>query len=187
MATYKSPTAHMHGNSGIYGNSSMYDNSVMYGNSSMHGNSSLHNNSSMRGNSVMYGNSSMRDNSIMHDNSSMYDNSIMRGNSGMYGNSSMRGNSQIINTALYGCADIRGDGLLKSRTDYIVLGPAKSSERFTTAHKDSLIGIRVNTGCFSGSLDEFIAAIQETHANNPSVFKQYMGFVACIKAHFELE
>ncbi len=85
-----------------------------------------------------------------------------------------------------GNATISGNAIIQSTADYITIGPAISSGRFTTAHVDSKIGVRVNTGCFSGSVDELIAAIQETHANNPRVLKQYLGFVACIKAHFDI-
>jgi hypothetical protein len=83
-------------------------------------------------------------------------------------------------------AEISDNTFIESTEDYITIGPAISSCRFTTAHIDSKIGVRVNTGCFSGSLDEFIAAIHKTHANNPRALKQYLGFVAYIKAHFDI-
>lgn len=108
----------------------------------------------------------------------------MYGNASMDGNSSMHDNSVLINTPLVANAVIKGDGLVKSLQDYIVIGPAISSARFTTAHRDSVIGVRINTGCFTGSLKEFIAAINKTHAYNPTAHAQYMAFVALIRAQF---
>ncbi len=117
----------------------------------------------------------------IYDNADIYDNAVVYGNAKIYGNAIVYGNAEIS-----GNAEICGNANIKSTADYITIGPAISSGRFTTAHVDSKIGVRVNTGCFSGSVDEFIAAIHETHANNPRALKQYLGFVACIKAHFDI-
>jgi hypothetical protein len=81
---------------------------------------------------------------------------------------------------------VSGDAVIEKTSDYITLGPALSSGRFTTAHKDAKIGVRVNCGCFSGSLSEFIKAIETTHKEtNKQAYNQYMAFVAVIKATFE--
>ncbi len=70
--------------------------------------------------------------------------------------------------------------------DYITLGPSKSSGRYTTAHMDSKIGVRINCGCFSGTLDEFISRIHSTHNSNPEILSQYLLFVKVIKNYFKL-
>ena len=81
-------------------------------------------------------------------------------------------------------AQVSGDARIEKASDYLTLGPAASSGRYTTAHKDAKIGVRVNCGCFTGTVDEFAAAIEATHANNPEALKQYRAFVACISAQF---
>lgn len=77
------------------------------------------------------------------------------------------------------------DALVFGNEDILVVGPAKSSGRYTTAHRDEIIGVRVNCGCFSGTVEEFAAQIEHTHAGNSAYLSQYRAFVALIKANFE--
>jgi hypothetical protein len=88
------------------------------------------------------------------------------------------------NAQVSGDARVSGNGLIKKTSDYLVIGPAKSSGRFTTAHKDSKIGIRVNCGCFSGTLKEFSEAIEETHKDNKEHLEQYRLFCQLIAFNF---
>jgi hypothetical protein len=91
------------------------------------------------------------------------------------------------NARVFGAALVHGDAVIEKTSDYLILGPAKSSGRFTTAHKDSKIGIRVNCGCFSGTTDEFKRAIEETHKDNPEALKQYRLFHQWIVSNFTEE
>ena len=75
-----------------------------------------------------------------------------------------------------GCACVSGDAVICSNADWITVGPAVSSRRFTTAHQNTRLGVRVNCGCFSGSLAEFAAAIEKTHQNSPQDLARYRAF-----------
>jgi len=46
--------------------------------------------------------------------------------------------------------------------------------------------LRVNAGCFSGTIDEFRAAVNGTHANNPEQRAQYLAFADLFELHFKL-
>ena len=83
-----------------------------------------------------------------------------------------------------GNAWVFGNAQIKKTSDYLVLGPAKSSGRFTTAHKDSKIGVRVNCGCFSGTVKEFSEAIEKTHKDNKEHLEQYRLFCQLIAFNF---
>jgi hypothetical protein len=110
----------------------------------------------------------------------------IQGNAKVYGNALVYGNAKVYgNARVSGNALVSGDGKIEKTGDYLVLGPAKSSGRFTTAHKDSKIGIRVNCGCFSGTTDEFLKAIEETHRENQEALKQYRLFHALIVDNFK--
>jgi hypothetical protein len=63
--------------------------------------------------------------------------------------------------------NVHGDAVVSTLGDYLVLGPAISSGRWTTAHRDFGIGTRVNCGCFSGTVEEFATVVERTHAGNP--------------------
>ena len=84
-------------------------------------------------------------------------------------------------------ARIYGDAEVSGNSDFITIGPAISSGHYTTAHRDTKIGVRVNVGCFSGSVDEFEKAILETHKEGSKARKQYLGFLSLIKLQFNLE
>jgi len=91
------------------------------------------------------------------------------------------------NAWVSGNAVVYGDGIIEKTSDYLVIGPAKSSGRFTTAHKDSKIGVRVNCGCFSGTVKEFSEAIEKTHKDNKEALKQYRLFCQLIAFNFGVE
>ena len=70
-----------------------------------------------------------------------------------------------------------GEGAeIKSIYDYMTVGGICSRQGMTTFYrcKDELI--RVNCGCFNGTLDEFEAAVHETHAGNEHE-KAYMAAI----------
>ena len=85
---------------------------------------------------------------------------------------------------IFGDARVSGDGMIEKTSDYLVIGPAKSSGSFTTAHKDSKIGVRVNCGCFSGTVKEFSEAIERTHKDNKEHLEQYRLFCQLIAFNF---
>ena len=101
------------------------------------------------------------------------------------GNAHVSGNAHVYgNACVYGNAHVSGNALIEKTSDYLVIGPAKSSGRFTTAHKDSKIGVRVNCGCFSGTVKEFSEAIEKTHKDNKEHLEQYRLFCQLIAFNF---
>ena len=106
-------------------------------------------------------------------------------NAHVFGNARVSGNAQVFgNAQVSGNALLSGDALIEKTFDYLVMGPAKSSGRFTTAHKDSKIGIRVNCGCFSGTVKEFSDVIETTHKDNKEHLEQYRLFCQLIAFNF---
>ena len=103
-------------------------------------------------------------------------------------NAQVFGDARVYRDAwVSGNAQVSGDGLILETSDYLVIGPAKSSGRFTTAHKDSKIGIRVNCGCFSGTVKEFSEAIEKTHKDNKEHLEQYRLFCQLIAFNFNVD
>ena len=86
-----------------------------------------------------------------------------------------------------GSAQVSGAARVSKTRDHIVLGPSLGeSQRYITAHRDTEIGVRVNAGCFSGTLAEFRAAVAKTHSDNFAQRTQYELFSDMIEAHFAL-
>lgn len=82
---------------------------------------------------------------------------------------------------------IKGDAKINNPGDWVVVGPAISSRRYTTAFRDKKLGVRVVSGCFSGTVEEFSLAIETTHAENPKHLMQYRLFCQLIGFHFGLD
>ena len=91
------------------------------------------------------------------------------------------------NALVYGNARVYGNALVSGNDSYLLIGPAKSSGRFTTAHKDAETGVRVNCGCFTGTVQEFSDAVEKTHAGSQPALEQYRAFAALIKVNFGAE
>lgn len=85
---------------------------------------------------------------------------------------------------VYGSAQVSGDAVIEKTADHLVIGPAKSSGRFTTAHRDAKIGVRVNCGCFSGTVRQFSEAIEAAHKDNQEALEQYRLFCQLIAFNF---
>jgi hypothetical protein len=121
-------------------------------------------------------------------NAQVLGNAWVSGDAQVFGNAWVSGDAQVFGNALVsGDARVSGDAKIEKTSDYLVIGPAKSSGRFTTSHKDSKIGIRVNCGCFSGTVKEFSEAIEETHKDNKEYLEQYRLFCQLITFNFGVE
>ena len=74
-----------------------------------------------------------------------------------------------------------GEGAeIKSIYDYLTVGGIGSRQGMTTFYRCKYGLIRVNCGCFNGTLDEFEDAVHETHAGNEHE-KAYMAAIRMAK------
>ena len=115
----------------------------------------------------------------------VYDSAQVFGSAQVYGEARVSGEACVFGSAwVSGSAQVSGRACIKSVADYIVVGPAQSSGRFTTAYivENSTV---VTTGCFTGTLEEFKRAIEKTHEHNPSCLKQYRSFANLIAENFQ--
>ena len=80
-------------------------------------------------------------------------------------------------------ARVCGDAWVKTSTDYLTLGPIGSRESFLTwTRSDNSIC----TGCFRGTVAEFLRAVKETHGDNYHA-KAYRAAVRFIRAYAKQE
>ncbi len=110
------------------------------------------------------------------------------GNAWVSGNALVSGNAWVYGNAwVSGDARVSGDAQVESQADWLLVGPAKSSGRFTTAYRDTKIGVRVSCGCFTGTAQEFSAQIEATHAGNQQHLQQYRLFYQLIAFSFDIQ
>ena len=136
-------------------------------------------NLSQENNAWVFNNACVSDNACVYDNACMSDNARMSGNAWMSDNARMFGNARMS-----GDAWMSGDACVSNRTQWILVGPAKSSGRFTTAFKDAKLGVRVVCGCFTGTVKEFSEAIENRHKDNKESLEQYRLFCQLIAFNF---
>ena len=78
------------------------------------------------------------------------------GNALVAGDARISGNAQV-----FGYALVSGHADIRKTDDYLTVGPVGTARETLTLHRDLKLGIRINRGCFSGSLDEFLAKLTE--------------------------
>lgn len=171
--------------------SSVFDQARVEGNAIVRNNSAVYDQSCISGNAVI-------ENSCVWRNSVVTDNAIVR-KCFVDDSSVVRDNSHIENMTLEEACVLTGstrliiagqDGLrvrnLQGQTekDLFIQGPALSSGNYSAAYKQSNGEVVVTTGCFHGTLDEYLAAIEETHKDDLEYLHQYREFHANFVKHF---
>ena len=137
-------------------------------------NNSRFNNSSF--NNSRFDNSSF-DNSRF--NNSRFDNS--RFNNSRFNNS--RFNNSRFDNSRFDNSSFAYKKIIDQRP-FFFIGPLGSDQRHLMAvHTEK--GIHLQTGCFSGSIEEFTAAVKKKHAKNEHG-KEYLAALVLIKLHFKL-
>jgi hypothetical protein len=167
MTVFNVKGKHIFGDARVSDNARVFDNARMFDNAQVFGNAQVSGNAQVFGNAQVYGNA------LVTGDAQVF------GNAQVYGNALVTGDAQVFGNAL-----VSGHGIIEKFSDYLVIGPSKSSGRFTTAYRDSKIGIRVNCGCFSGTVKEFSEAIEKTHKDNKEHLEQYRLFCQLIDFNF---
>ena len=88
----------------------------------------------------------------------VYGNARVTGDAQVYGNAQVSGDAQVS-----GNAQVTGNALVESQADFLIVGPVGSRGDYLMMVRDSKLGIRVSTGCFSGSWAEFCARVDATY------------------------
>ncbi|HBM2934325.1 TPA: hypothetical protein LVL15_002282, partial [Klebsiella michiganensis] len=73
-----------------------------------------------------------------------------------------------------------GDARVFGDAHWLVVGPVGSENGFLSAFRQKDNSIMVRRGCFSGTIDEFEAAVKETHGDN-EFSKEYLTLIPFIK------
>lgn len=91
---------------------------------------------------------------------------------------------------MYDCANVRSaavvcdNAIVRSNSDYLIIGPIDSHSGTTTFFKtsDKDNAIKVACGCFTGDIDAFQKKVIKTHGNN-NYAKEYKLAIEIAKIH----
>ncbi len=96
-----------------------------------------------------FGNAWVSGNAWVFDNARVYDNAWVFGDAKVYGDAWVSGNAEVFNTM-----------------HFFVQGPIGSRNGFITFYRTKDDTVEVRCGCFSGSLQEFVNQVEETHGGS---------------------
>ena len=144
-------------------------------------------NSTVKSHSIVKNYSEVRrstiDNSIVKNYSSIIDYSIVKDSKAE--SSTVMGESKVdystIKDSTVGANKCRFDNAkIEPDADYIAIVNIGSRNDTLTAYRCANGEIGVATGCFTGNIDEFVAAVKDTHEDNRYA-KQYLAAINLIK------
>ena len=151
----------------VSGNALICENGRVSNNAWVGGNARVSNNACVCGDARIWNNAYVFDDARVYDCASVYGDARVGGSSVIGGDASVSDNAQICGRmVVLGETQIGGNAHIKSNKDFITIGPIGSRNGFVTFHKSESEDIYVECGCFSGTMDEFLAAVDKTHGNN---------------------
>ena len=113
------------------------------------------------------------DSAYIGPDAQVYGDAWVSGNARVYGDARVSGDARV-----YGDAWVSGNAQVSKSSDYLLIGPIGSRADFMTwTRSDNCIA----TGCFRGTIEEFLAAVRETHGDNEHA-RAYRGAVKFIRA-----
>ena len=125
------------------------------------------------GDAWVYGSAQVTGDAWVSGNARVY------GDAWVYGSAQVTGNARVYGDAwVYGSAQVTGNAKLAKSSDYLLIGPIGSRADFMTwTRSDNCIA----TGCFRGTVKEFLLAVRETHGDNEHA-QAYRAAVEFIRA-----
>ena len=90
------------------------------------------------------------------------------------------------NLSQYGDAWVYGDARVYGQISIITILDIGRDRGCLTMHLDSKIGVRVTRGCFTGTIEEFLSAVEKTHGDN-MYGKIYRTAIEMAKIQFEID
>ena len=172
----------MSDNAWVYDNAQVFDDARVFGNAQVFGDAQVFDDAQVFGNACVF------DDAWVYDNAQVFDDARVFGNARVSDNAWVYDNAQVFDDArVFGNARVSGDARVSKQSQWLLIGPAKSSGRFTTAFVDEKLGVRVVCGCFTGTIAEFSEQIEKSHKDNKEHLEQYRLFCQLIGFNFEVQ
>ena len=131
-----------------------------------------------------YGDAWVYGNARVYDDAEVYGNARVFGNTWVYGDARVFGNAEVFgDTEMFGDVWVYGDARVCGNADVIWLNSIGSRYETITAFRTKDGAIWIKCGCFTETLDEFKAKVEETHGDN-KFGREYKAAIELIKIHF---
>ena len=147
--------ARVSGNARVYGNARVSGNARVYGDARVSGNAWAYGEVQVAGNAWIYGDARVFGNAWVYGNARVSENAWVYGNAKVYGDARVSGNARVY-----------GDARVFNTRHFFVQGPIGSRDGYVTFYRTKDDTVEVRCGCFSGSLQEFVNQVEETHGGS---------------------
>ena len=179
-------SAEVRDNGVVCGNAKVYEDALIAGNAKVHGNSYIHgisklyDNVNVSGDLVnIYGNTILRDRVVIDGEVTICDTVSISSDVNITGSNITIDGEVVIDEP----TNISSDALIQSNDDFISVNNIGSRRDVLTAWLSADKVIMVNTGCFTNTYDEFLAAVNDVHSTNQFGI-EYRNFAEAIKNRF---
>jgi len=136
-------------------NLSHFGNAWISGDAWVYGDARVSGNAWASGDARVFGNARVSDNARVFGNAWVYGDARVSGNAWAYGEARVSGNAWA-----YGNAEVF------NTRHFFVQGPIGSRDGYVTFYRTKDDTVEVRCGCFSGSLQEFVNQVEETHGGS---------------------
>ena len=143
------------GNARVCGNARVSDDAWVVGNARVCGNARVSGDAWVGDDARVSGDAWVSDDAWVGGNARVSGDAWVGGSAWVGGNARVSGDEWVV-----------GNAHINSNKDFIIIGPIGSRSDFTTFFKNVDGIVCVRCGCFSGTVDEFLAAVQKTHGDN---------------------
>ena len=126
-----------------FGNAWISGDAWVYGDARVSGNAWIYGDARVFGNAWVYGDARVS------GDARVFDNAWISGDARVSGNARVFGNAEVFNTR-----------------HFFVQGPIGSRDGYVTFYRTKDDTVEVRCGCFSGSLQEFVNQVEETHGGS---------------------
>ncbi len=148
-------------------NLSHFGNAWIYGDAWVYGDARVSGNAWIYGDARVFGNARVSGNARVYGNAKVYGDARVSGNAWAYGEVQVAGNAWIYGDArVFGNARVYGNAEVFNTRHFFVQGPIGSRDGYVTFYRTKDDTVEVRCGCFSGSLQEFVNQVEETHGGS---------------------
>lgn len=130
-------------------------------------------------------NLSQKGNCWVYGDAYVFGDARVYGNAYVFDNAYVFGSAEVCGSAwIYDRAEVCGSAKISKANDILCIAPIGSRNDVTTFFKTKDNNICVKCGCFTGTIDNFLGAVEETHGENKHA-KAYK--LACELARVQID
>ena len=138
-----------------------------FGDAWVSGDARVYGDARVSGDARVFGNAWVYGDAIVSENAWVYGEVQVAGNAWIYGDARVFGNAKVYGEArVSGNAWVYGNAEVFNTRHFFVQGPIGSRDGYVTFYRTKDDTVEVRCGCFSGSLQEFVNQVEETHGGS---------------------